>query len=281
MRQGSGAAQSGWGWGGGGPPSNAVPPPRPPVKRGRTGAELALAIAVFLLILGGVGAAVLLRARSNDDDEAPMAETPEVAEVPSPAPAEPAEVPKRALTPRSLETIRWTTETAATLDELARIWTIPTETLVALNPELSVEQALEAGTKVVVYSHTQGPSASIGPPNDGKLVGGMPLPEGKAWSMPDDRGRAFATTETIAAIVAGFEAYGRAFPEAAPIQVGDLSARRGGSISGHQSHQTGRDVDIRLVLAEAGEGFDGARTWFLVKTLIDGAGGARDLPQPQ
>jgi len=241
-----------------------VPPPRPP-KKGRGGAELALAIAVFLLILGGIGAAVVLTSRSNDDAPAePLAPTPTPDEVPAQA-----EPPKRSRAPRSLETIAWTTESAATLDALAHAWTIPKDTLVALNPTLSAEQTLAAGTKVVVYSHTQGPSASIGPPNDGKLSGAMPLPEGKAWLMPEDRSRAFATTETIAAIVAGLEAYGRRFPDAPPIQVGDLSARRGGNIYGHQSHQSGRDVDIRLIHAEDGEGFDGPRTWFLVKTLID------------
>lgn len=33
-------------------------------------------------------------------------------------------------------------------------------------------------------------------------------------------------------------------PKAPPLVIGDLSAKRGGKIDGHQSHRTGRDVDI-------------------------------------
>ncbi len=33
-------------------------------------------------------------------------------------------------------------------------------------------------------------------------------------------------------------------PKAPPLVIGDLSARRGGKIDGHQSHRTGRDVDL-------------------------------------
>jgi penicillin-insensitive murein endopeptidase len=34
------------------------------------------------------------------------------------------------------------------------------------------------------------------------------------------------------------------FPASPPLLIGDLSARQGGKISGHNSHRTGRDVDL-------------------------------------
>ena len=40
------------------------------------------------------------------------------------------------------------------------------------------------------------------------------------------------------------QAISQRFPESAPLVVGDLSARRGGKIPGHNSHRTGRDVDF-------------------------------------
>jgi murein endopeptidase len=206
---------------------------------------------------------------SSPSEPAPSAPDPSDAEVrEEPARAKPA--PKAPVSPVSLARIEWTATSSGPLDDLARSWSIPRDTLASLNPQLARAARVDAGTKVVVYaSASAGASASLGPPNDGRLVGGVPLPEGPAWAMPEDRTRAFATAETIAAVTAALQAYGARFPNTTPIQMGDLSARRGGRIYGHQSHQSGRDVDIRLVMDDAGERFDADRNWFLVKTLVD------------
>jgi hypothetical protein len=53
-----------------------------------------------------------------------------------------------------------------------------------------------------------------------------------------------------------------------------LDSRRGGKVSSHQSHQSGRDVDILLVRADgdddaaAGGPYDPARNWSLVRALL-------------
>ncbi|HHM12108.1 MAG TPA: hypothetical protein ENJ16_01040, partial [Planctomycetaceae bacterium] len=171
----------------------------------------------------------------------------------------------------SFDTISWTTTAPASVQELARAWSVPRDVLTKLNPELPADKQIEAGTPVVLYSQSQGASSSIGPPNDGRLIWGVPLPEDEAWTQPEDRTRAFGTTETIAAVVAGFHRYADRFPGADPIVVGDLSARRGGRIYGHQSHQSGLDIDVRLVKDSEGNGFDAERNWFLVRSLIDGS----------
>ncbi|MBL4687796.1 MAG: penicillin-insensitive murein endopeptidase, partial [Nannocystaceae bacterium] len=171
----------------------------------------------------------------------------------------------------SLEKISWTTDTPSTLQELARTWSVPRDALTKLNPDLSPQKQLASGVQVVVYSRSLGATFSVGPPNNGRLTRGVPLPEDDAWALPEDRSRAFATAETIAALTTGLHTYALRFPEAQPVQVGDLSARRGGKIFGHQSHQTGLDVDIRLIRNSAGDDFDADRNWFLIKTMIDGS----------
>lgn len=253
--------------------------PEPP-RRGGGSTEAVLAGIVFLLVAGlAVGAYLVLR--SDDDVEHAQAEetagstgeTPKASAAdakpsePEPGTGEPK--PKRALP--SFDTIAWTTTAPATLQDLSRDWSVPRDMLTKLNPELPARKPIDAGVSVVLYARALGASASIGPPNDGRLIWGVPLPEDDAWTLPEDRSRAFATSETIAFVVGGFHAYAEQFPEAAPIVVGDLSARRGGRIYGHQSHQSGLDIDIRLVKDSSGEGFDAERNWFLAKALIDGS----------
>lgn len=91
-----------------------------------------------------------------------------------------------------------------------------------------------------------GLSGSVGWPHHGVQTGAIELPDGGDgfvryrseggyyWGQP--------------ALVHGIEAAARevldAFPGSEPLVVGDLSARYGGKISRHQSHRTGRDVDL-------------------------------------
>ncbi len=280
----SSSTSSGWEWNAPGPSTPQRPVQRPPTPRGGS-AEAVLAGAVFLGVLAlGVAAYFVVTSDDDDDSDATADASGRVVDDDSDAvdasKAAAASAAAEALTSAavaskkagvvpSLDEIAWTTDVPATLEELSGAWTVPLDVLRRLNPELASGGEIEAGAEVIVHTAALGQSMSIGPPNDGRLIGGVPLPQGPAWRLPPDRGRAFATTETIAAVTAALVAYGRRFPESDPVQVGELSARRGGNIYGHQSHQTGRDVDIRLIANAAGDGFDAEHTWFLVKTLID------------
>jgi murein endopeptidase len=275
------SASSGWAWRAGGGALSPPPPPRRPNLLRGGGGGAALAAFVFV---GVVGAAIFVTSR---DGEEPTA-TAEASESSPDASADASEDPTESAADEtgegdegrlagdpnpaamSLETITWTTEASTTLEELGRAWSIPQGVLAALNPDLAGQEGIEAGTKVVVYAQSLGTGFAIGSPNDGRLTWGVPLPEGDAWRLPDDRSRAFATAETIASVTEALDAYARRFPDAEPIQIGDLSARRGGEIYGHQSHRNGLDIDIRLIRDAAGGGFDPERNWFLVKSLIDG-----------
>jgi murein endopeptidase len=235
---------------------------------------------MFLAVVAGGVAYVVTALRSEgpatDDAAEPVVDASGSAPAPDAnipgvvEPAQPPALPDDSDHARSLETITWTVATPATLDELVQRWSLPRATFVALNPALPTAEPLAAGTRVVVHTGSIAVSESVGSPNDGRLIGGVPFPEGRTWLLPPDRSRAFATGETIIAVLAALDAYAAKYPEAPPIQLGELSARKGGPIYGHQSHQAGRDIDIRLVIAEAGDRFDAERNWSLVKTLIEG-----------
>lgn len=274
------SGSSGWEWG------SQPPPNRDPYRRPPPGRRGALGVALAAILFVGVvslATAAIVMAMSDDGSEAPSAiAEPEATPTGAPAIAsDPAlAAPQAGVTgtdaaaadtkaiAKLREQTAWTTDAASTLDELSRAWSIPREVLAALNPDLT-QGPIAVGSPVIVHSHTFPGSISVGSPNDGQLIRGVPLPEGRAWQQPFDRTRAFATVETIASLTTALEAYGERFSDAEPIQIGDLSQRNGGRIYGHQSHQSGRDVDIRLIHDAAGNAFDPQRNWFLVKTLVD------------
>jgi penicillin-insensitive murein endopeptidase len=132
---------------------------------------------------------------------------------------------------------------------------------------------------------------SVGAPDDGALVGGVPLepnpeirlrwPDGPRWALPS----------LVSMLERAAQRVGRRFPGSV-LLVGDLSRREGGSLPGHASHESGRDADVgfyytdaggrvvrteRLVRVEpTGEAaatprelrFDAARNWALVEAFL-------------
>ncbi|MBK8479579.1 MAG: penicillin-insensitive murein endopeptidase [Proteobacteria bacterium] len=89
--------------------------------------------------------------------------------------------------------------------------------------------------------------------------------------------QAWGTALTVQRLSEVMTAYHEHFPEASPIWVHDLSRRWGGRLRPHLSHDTGQDVDIRVVLKRETLGYaratprtlDLERTWFLLLRLID------------
>lgn len=174
-----------------------------------------------------------------------------------------------------LDRIAWTTPRRLRLSGLSQQWDIPKKQLIALNPKLERRAPIAIGTSVWVYSaDSSGVDQSIGFPNKGRVAAAVPMPEGDYWRMRRGNERAYGTRETIESLVSVLTAYGEAFPDAPIVQVGDISMRRGGTIEPHRSHQTGRDVDLRLVrrikLTASGRErrvIDLQKSWFLLKRL--------------
>ncbi|MBN2192317.1 MAG: penicillin-insensitive murein endopeptidase [Polyangiaceae bacterium] len=118
-------------------------------------------------------------------------------------------------------------------------------------------------------------SISIGSPNAGRLWGGTRMPEGEGWVLVDPI-HAFGTEETVSALVTCINAVRAEFPDSPPLRIGHLSARNGGRLSPHRSHQSGRDADVgyyyqgnqRWFARATAANLDRARTWAFVRALI-------------
>jgi len=90
-------------------------------------------------------------------------------------------------------------------------------------------------------------SLSCGAPNRGQLHGAWRLPSsGAGYQIPApwrERTRNFGTRVLVWLIKDAARAVDSAFPGSV-LGVADMSAEEGGKISGHKSHQSGRDVDL-------------------------------------
>jgi penicillin-insensitive murein DD-endopeptidase len=135
-------------------------------------------------------------------------------------------------------------------------------------------------------------TTSVGWPNHGTLEAGRHLAASDSVRILPGRVLQWGTDELVGLIERSAARLKRMVR--APLTVGDLSARAGGRISRHRSHQSGRDADIAffarsvprrgpsrpvapedyVVFDRAGLSLDGtlrfdtARNWALVQTLL-------------
>lgn len=138
-------------------------------------------------------------------------------------------------------------------------------------------------------------SLSLGKAYEGKLVHARRLPPRgvgfRATRLHKDR--LYGTDDLVEGLVSVAQRLERADPGRAPLAIGDLSAQRGGNLSGHKSHQNGRDADLGFFVTDLdgvslatgrfipfdGRGrpirasdrrrrFDTDRNWALVKTIL-------------
>lgn len=101
-------------------------------------------------------------------------------------------------------------------------------------------------------------AVGVGAPWEGRLVNGVPIPAGKSWRLQEPA-TSYGTTHAVESLIAALEAHAATVGQERPLLVGAMSLRHGGPLPGRRSHQTGRDVDIRLPLASA------FPAWFPVK----------------
>ncbi len=138
---------------------------------------------------------------------------------------------------------------------------------------------LRIGQKIRYYTWPRdGRSRSVGSPNRGRLVNGVPL-ESTWWLKVRYVSNAFGTRRVTQMIKAATADVAARWPESERLVVGDISFRRGGRIKKHKSHQSGRDADISyyhrgdVKLPDfrdmSVQAFDAAKNWHIFKTLID------------
>ncbi len=139
-------------------------------------------------------------------------------------------------------------------------------------------------------------AGTVGVPHLGVQTSAIELPKsGDGFVRYRPKGRHhFGLPRLVAGLTSAAERVQALVPHGAPLVIGDLSAPTGGKIPGHNSHRTGRDVDLLFYvttpagaplrnpgfvpIAADGLGFvpetqefvrfDVARQWELVKSLL-------------
>lgn len=124
---------------------------------------------------------------------------------------------------------------------------------------------------------------SVGKPWRGRLRGAVRLPQGKGYLIRRPL-RAWGTPELVDGLRDVLAAVHADHPEHHTLAIGDLSARHGGRITEHRSHQSGRDVDVGFFYTTPPAGYpasfavasadnlDRAATWDLVVAFARTAG---------
>lgn len=116
---------------------------------------------------------------------------------------------------------------------------------------------------------------SVGLPQRGKLSDGVPLPEHPLWlrGNPD---HLFGSAHTIKTVHRAFSILRGEKGYTPALLIGAISKRSGGRFAPHRSHQSGRDIDIRLPLRPGtavthdptADEVDWYATWVLIESFV-------------
>ncbi|MCA9718034.1 MAG: penicillin-insensitive murein endopeptidase [Myxococcales bacterium] len=159
---------------------------------------------------------------------------------------------------------------------------------------LRVRRNLDPGEVVVVWSDPTirdaitrdapppGPAAEIRPgaysygfPHRGELVNGVRVPESDAYVLRYPNS-AWGSTYAVRAAVTALHGFRARAGYGGLVRLGTMSRQRGGKVGGHRSHQSGRDLDVRLPLrAELDQQLqpskrrvDWLATWHLIDAFL-------------
>ena len=118
-------------------------------------------------------------------------------------------------------------------------------------------------------------SISLGAPSAGSLVNGVRAEDGPLFTIQNPGG-AFGTQETVDYLCAAIRRVQSQFPDTPALALGHISAKNGGPLQPHISHQSGRDVDISFYYRDSSpwyargtkQNLDLPRTWAFVKALV-------------
>ncbi|MEM9458862.1 MAG: penicillin-insensitive murein endopeptidase [Myxococcota bacterium] len=122
-------------------------------------------------------------------------------------------------------------------------------------------------------------AVGVGRPESGRLINGVQIPAGEGWRRKV-MAASYGTTYAVTNLVAALQQFRETSGAERPLLLGAMSRRHGGPLPGHRSHQTGREIDIRLPLtAEHPAWFpikpwrvDYEVLWALVMALSDTGG---------
>lgn len=118
-------------------------------------------------------------------------------------------------------------------------------------------------------------SKSVGRPGRGRIRHSVRLPANDALYRRRDASHSYASAHMIMILQRAIAAFRKDSGYGGEVVFNDLSRRRGGRLSPHNSHQSGRDADIRLLLVPGTERKNGTgtvdwdATWALMHSFIE------------
>lgn len=118
-------------------------------------------------------------------------------------------------------------------------------------------------------------SLSVGRPNRGQLINGVPLQESELFHIVVPEA-CFGTEETIFYLTRATRAVHAAHPGTRQLAIGHISRQGGGYLRPHKSHQSGRDVDVGFFYSTrdtwyrraTANNLDLPRTWTFLRALV-------------
>ena len=117
-------------------------------------------------------------------------------------------------------------------------------------------------------------SVSVGKPNRGKIVNPIELPDNKALYTKRKPTESYGSSHTLHNLQLAIANFRQASGYSGEVVIGAISKKGGGRLKPHSSHQSGRDVDIRLPLKNKGgnadnmDDVDWDATWALIQALV-------------
>jgi murein endopeptidase len=119
-------------------------------------------------------------------------------------------------------------------------------------------------------------AASIGPPQGGRLINGVEIPEAPYYTLKYSTA-SYGTSHAVTYLMEALARFEARYEYERPLRIAAMSRKHGGPLQGHRSHQTGRDLDIRLPLRmEVPEDYsvrpdrvDWEAVWHLVSAFVD------------
>lgn len=112
---------------------------------------------------------------------------------------------------------------------------------------------MEVVKQIELMQKSKLPSASIGEPNDSRLVNAAELPVKKPYGYKvanPDRKTNFGTDEMVFGLMLLGVQMGDKYGDDGTFMVYDISRKEGGKLSPHISHQGGRDVDLGFYICD-------------------------------
>lgn len=176
--------------------------------------------------------------------------------------------------PTITQNVSYVVKKGDNLGKIARKTGVSIEELKKNNPALRKNpDKLRVGQTLVLRVqryHAVAGGVSRGLANNGTLSGGIQLKSGVGYNVRNPK-RSYGTAQTINLIRETMASYASHYPKGPKFSIGDLSVERGGRLSPHLSHQSGRDVDISYVRTEKvsnGTTLDIEKNWYVLEKFL-------------